>query len=54
MRAHLATALTAINTELDKVDEIIMDKLDFDKQLTSDEMEAVDHNFLAWRTLNVK
>ena len=37
-----------------KVNHILMDKLDFNKQLTSDEMEAVDYNFLAWRTLNVK
>jgi len=37
-----------------KVDEIIIDKLDFDWQLTPEEIETVDHNISAWRTLNVK
>ena len=35
-------------------DHIMMEKLDFNKVLTEQELRSVDHNILAWRTLNVK
>jgi hypothetical protein len=34
------------------VDEIVMEKLDFNKVLTEDELKSVDHNFTAWRAIN--
>ena len=39
--------------EEDLVDDIVLDKLDFDKQLTMEEVRVVDNNFIAWRTINV-
>jgi hypothetical protein len=36
------------------VDEIVMEKLDFDKVLTEDELKSVDHNFTAWRAINAQ
>ena len=35
------------------VDNIVMEKLDFDKQLSHLEIQTVDDNFIAWRTLHV-
>ena len=36
-----------------KVEHIVLDKLDFNKQLSEEELKAVDNNFLAWRAINV-
>ena len=36
------------------VDRIVMEKLDFDKVLTEEELKSVDHNFIAWRSINVE
>ena len=35
------------------VDNIVMEKLDFNKQLSMVEMQTVDDNFITWRTINV-
>ena len=35
------------------VDNIVMDKLNFNKQLSHVELQVVDDNFVTWRTLNV-
>ena len=35
------------------VDNIVMEKLDFKKQLSHIEIQTVDDNFIAWRTLHV-
>ena len=35
------------------VDNIVMEKLDFKKQLSMSELQTVDDNFITWRTLNV-
>ena len=36
-----------------RVSNIIMEKLDFDKQLSHLEIQTVDDNFVTWRTLHV-
>jgi hypothetical protein len=36
------------------VDEIIMEKLNFDKKLNQKEIETVDHNFLVWKTIHLE
>ena len=35
------------------VDNIVMEKLNFDKQLSHVEIQKVDDNFVTWRTINV-
>lgn len=35
------------------VDDIVLEKLDFSKQLSMLELKTVDDNFVAWRTINV-
>jgi hypothetical protein len=34
------------------VDDIVMEKLDFNKVLTDDELKSVDHNFRQWKPIN--
>ena len=36
-----------------KADDIILEKLDFNKKLSMVEMKTVDDNFITWRTINV-